>query len=210
MQKIFFLICLFSSINLYSQQNNVPYLVKNSLSSVVLITTDYSSGSGVVVNTEGVILTNFHVVSSVLIDNSVITVKTHNNDLYIATILSYDEDLDICLIKTENLVNEKSIFIAHQDSINLGEDVICIGNPLGLTEYVTKGIISKYNTPYIFTSASINPGNSGGAMINMKGELVGIPTQTITNTQNVNMALCIRTIRYFLKKNKINFKEYKL
>ncbi len=113
--------------------------------------------------------------------------------------------MDIALIKTDPIETELPAIIVHPDSLKIGEDVICIGSPFGLQNYVTKGIISKYVTPYVFTSASINPGNSGGALINMNGELVGIPTMTLRESQNLNFAICPRTIRYFLEKNRIEY-----
>lgn len=189
------------------QQNDVPALISRNISSVVLVQTDSAQGSGVIISTDGYILTNHHVIEDALTSGGSITVKTHNKDEYYAQIIDYDEDLDICLLKTEQLENSSDFQIANPDSIKVGEDVVCIGNPFGYSEYVTKGIISKYNTPYVFTSASINPGNSGGALINMIGELVGIPTMVLEDAQNFNIALCPRTIIYFLNKNKIKFRK---
>ncbi|MCE5304300.1 MAG: trypsin-like peptidase domain-containing protein [Chloroherpetonaceae bacterium] len=189
-----------------SEQYDVPGLIEHVIPSVVLIQTGSSIGSGVIISVDGYILTNYHVVQDANLSHTQINISTHNKDVYSAYIISFDDDLDLCLLKTSYLENEVEIPIAYPDSIKVGEDVICIGNPFGVSEYVTKGIISKYNTPYIFTTASINPGNSGGAMINMKGELVGIPTMVLENAQNFNIALCPRTIRYFLSKNHIKFK----
>lgn len=202
-----FILLFVTSFNSISQQTKTTNVIKSSLSSVVLIQTEFASGSGVIITLDGYILTNYHVIEQAFLNNSTITIVTHNKDEYYAQVINYDDDLDICLLKTNKLENETAFEIVKSDSLNVGEDIICIGNPLGISEYVTKGIVSKYTTPYVFISANINPGNSGGAMINLSGELVGIPTLTLTNTQNINMAICPRTIRYFLKKNKIYFKE---
>ncbi|MCX6155294.1 MAG: trypsin-like peptidase domain-containing protein [Candidatus Kapabacteria bacterium] len=204
---IFVAFIILTLIKLNGQENYVPSLIKKVISSVVLVQCETSLGSGDIVSIDGYILTNYHVVKDANLANTQIQIKTHNKDLYIAKIIAFDDDLDICLLKTDKLENETDFFIANPDSVNVGEDVICIGNPFGYSEFVTKGIISKFNTPYIFTSASINPGNSGGAMINMKGELVGIPTMSYEGTQNFNFAICPRTIRYFLNKNKINYRK---
>ncbi|MCX6146613.1 MAG: trypsin-like peptidase domain-containing protein [Candidatus Kapabacteria bacterium] len=207
MKKYILLFLCLTNLAIISQPSNIKNVIKTSLSSVVLINTDFGLGSGVIITLDGYILTNFHVIEQALQSKTSIKVTTHNKDEYYAQIVNYDDDLDLCLLKTPYLSNETSFVIVKPDSINVGDDIICIGNPLGISEYVTKGIVSKYTTPYVFISANINPGNSGGAMINLSGELVGIPTLTLTNTQNINMAICPRTIRYFLKKNKINFKE---
>jgi S1-C subfamily serine protease len=206
--KILIIIIIISSNLLFSQELDNKKLIEIVLPSVVHIRTDESSGSGVIVSINGYILTNYHVIADALIYNSVITILTFDNELKYATkVIDYDEDLDLALIKTVPLVDYMPIYIVNPDSIILGEDVYAIGSPFGVRNYITKGVISKYNTPILFTSASINPGNSGGALVNTKGYLVGIPTMMLSNAQNFNIAICPRTIRYFLEKNKINYKD---
>ncbi len=204
---LLFLSLIFLCLNVQAQGTDIPTLIESNLSSVVLVQTDSALGSGVIISVNGYILTNYHVVQNAVEQNSSITITTHNKDLYYAELIDFDEDLDVCLLKTPFLENSTDFPVANPDSIKVGEDVVCIGNPFGILEYVTKGIISKYTTPYIFTAASINPGNSGGALINLKGELVGIPSMQLEDSQNFNIALCPRTIIYFLNKNKINYRK---
>lgn len=203
LKKVVFLILFLSVSCVYSQFSNVPDLVDYANKSVVKISTDYGLGSGVVISSRGYILTNFHVVENAYNYQSEIFVHTFDKDILQAKIIDFDDDFDLCLLKVIDNFDSYPLSIVSVDSIKVGEDVVAIGNPFGVSDFVTKGIISKYNTPYVFTSASINPGNSGGALLNMKGELVGITTMQRTDAQNFNIAVCPRTINYFLKKNNI-------
>ncbi len=190
---------------------DISKLLEFATAMVVQIITPNSTGSGVIVNLNGFVLTNYHVIEDILHSPSSILILTNSEDKKRVTrIIDYDDDLDIAILSTESFDLEIPAIIVHPDSVKVGEDVICIGSPYGLQNYVTKGIISKYTTPYIFTSASINPGNSGGALINMNGELVGIPTMTLRESQNLNFAICPRAIRYFLGKNKIDYNKGEL
>lgn len=187
---------------------DISKLLEYATATVVQIITESSRGSGVIINLNGYVLTNYHVIEDYQYSPSSILILTNSKDKKkVYRIIDYDDDLDIALLRTEALELELPAIIVHPDSVKIGEDVVCIGSPFGFQNYVTKGIISKYTTPYIFTSASINPGNSGGALINMNGELVGMPTMTLRESQNLNFAICPRTIRYFLEKNKIDYNK---
>lgn len=204
MKTFIVVIALFSNICiLKSQFNNVPELVDYAARSVVLITTDYSTGSGVVISSKGYIVTNYHVIEEAYLMNSIIKITTSDKSEFNAKVVSIDEDFDLCLLNINSTFNYDPLYLAHPDSLKAGEDVVSIGNPFGVSDFITKGIISKFNTPYVFTSASINPGNSGGALLNMKGELVGITTMQLTDAQNFNIAICTRTVNFFLNKNHI-------
>ncbi len=204
MRISFFIIVLFSINILYCQ--NTEDLVQAALPSIVLISTTNTVGSGVIINEDGYIITNYHVVSEYISYPSYIQIMSYdNNSIQFIKIVDYDVDLDLAIIKTEPLYKYSALSIAEPGKIKPGSDVICIGCPFGVQNFVTKGIVSKYNTPYIFTSSSINPGNSGGAMINMKGELIGIPTMSIVEAQNFNIAICCKSIRFFLDRNNIEY-----
>jgi S1-C subfamily serine protease len=192
----------------YIHSQEIRKLLQLVMPSVVKIETDEGQGSGVIINSQGYIITNFHVIADSYEYPERITIKTNSKDEFtVKRIVDIDEDLDLAIIKTKTLEKEMPITIIDPDSIFIGDDVVCIGNPFGLEGYVTKGIISKYTTPFVFTSANINPGNSGGALVNINGELVGIPTFTLTNTQNLNVAVCAKSIRFLLDYNKILYNE---
>lgn len=148
-------------------------------------TTYVSVGSGVIVNAEkGYILTNAHVVS----DAQNVTVTLSDGRHYTAKILGLDRPSDVGLlqIKTKNLT---AIPLGDSNQLKVGDFVAAVGNPFGLSQTVTSGIVSALGRTtlgienyenFIQTDASINPGNSGGALINMHGELVGINTANLT------------------------------
>jgi S1-C subfamily serine protease len=203
---VFFIVAL--HIVTFSQANNIKKTIEYVLPSLVSVMAGDSYGSGVIVNTDGYILTNYHVIETSLQYSYSISIKCNSGKVINnAIILDFDADLDLALIKTTSLDTEIACIISDPDSVYQGQDVICIGNPLGLENYVTNGIISKYNTPYVFTNADINPGNSGGILVDSQGRLVGIPTMTISGTQNINIAVCPRSIRYFLEKNGVGYED---
>jgi serine protease DegQ len=156
-----------------------------------------SAGSGVIIDAEeGIVITNFHVV-----DNAdEINVKLYDQRSYEATMIGGDPEVDIAILKidAEDLVQ---INLANSDQIQQGDFVVAIGNPFGLENTVTTGVISAIGRSdlgiegyenFIQTDASINPGNSGGALVNLKGELIGINTAIIAPSGgNVGIGLAI-------------------
>ena len=145
------------------------------------------AGSGVILTSDGDIVTNNHVVQ----DADELTVKLNDNREFKARIIGTDKTTDLALIKIE-ATNLKPITVANSDNLKLGEWVLAIGNPFSLTSTVTAGIVSAKArslgaTPgsiesFIQTDAAINPGNSGGALVNAKGELVGINAMIYSQT----------------------------
>lgn len=144
-----------------------------------------SVGSGVIVDArKGYILTNAHVVT----DAQTITITLKDGHHYTAKVIGMDKPSDIALlqIKAKNL---SSLDISNSNDLQVGDFVAAIGNPFGLSQTVTSGIVSALGRTtlgiqnyenFIQTDAPINPGNSGGALINMKGQLVGINTAILT------------------------------
>jgi serine protease Do/serine protease DegQ len=158
-----------------------------------------SAGSGVIVDAErGYILTNHHVVG----DADEIQISLIDGQILDAEIVGSDPATDIAVIKVdaEGLVDMP---IGNSDSARVGDFVIAIGNPFGLGHTVTSGIISALGRTgisrdgyedFIQTDASINPGNSGGALVNMKGELIGINSAIISRTGgNVGIGFAVPT-----------------
>lgn len=143
------------------------------------------SGSGVIISAEGYIVTNNHVVA----DADELTVTLNDNKEYSARIIGTDKASDLALIKIDGK-NLPAITIANSDDIKVGEWVLAVGNPFNLTNTVTAGIVSaKARSLYqngvesfIQTDAAINPGNSGGALVNTRGELIGINAMLYSQT----------------------------
>ena len=144
-----------------------------------------ATGSGVIISTDGYIVTNNHVVDGA----DELTVTLHDSKEYSARIIGADKTTDLALIKID-AKNLPAIRIANSDNVKVGEWVLAIGNPLGLNNTVTAGIISaKARTlgangveSFIQTDAAINAGNSGGALVNTNGELVGINAMLYSQT----------------------------
>ncbi len=145
-------------------------------------------GSGVIVSSDGYILTNSHVVDKA----DSIYIRTHDNRKLQAKVIGTDPKTDIAVIKAE-AKNLKPISIGNSDALRVGEWVIAIGSPLGekLARTVTQGIVSAKGRAnvgladyedFIQTDAAINPGNSGGPLVNINGELVGVNTAIASRT----------------------------
>jgi serine protease Do len=154
-----------------------------------------SLGSGFIISKDGLILTNNHVVEGA----DEIKVKLTSGKEYKAEIKGRDQKLDLALVKINAAGDLPAVALGESDSIEIGEWVMAIGNPFGLSETVTAGIVSAKGRvigsgPYddfIQTDASINPGNSGGPLFNAKGEVVGINTAIIAGGQGIGFAIPI-------------------
>lgn len=152
-------------------------------------------GSGVIISTDGYIVTNNHVVDGA----DEISVTLNDNRSYTAKLVGTDSDTDIALLK----IDEKDLSVipfGDSDKLKVGEWVLAVGNPFNLTSTVTAGIVSAKGRGNVFpggnsntamriesfiqTDAAVNPGNSGGALVNTKGELVGINTAIYSETGN--------------------------
>lgn len=143
------------------------------------------SGSGVIISTDGYIVTNNHVVA----DADELTVTLNDNKEYSARIIGTDKTTDLALIKID-AKDLSAITIANSENIKVGEWVLAVGNPFNLTNTVTAGIVSAKGRSlyqngvesFIQTDAAINPGNSGGALVNTRGELIGINAMLYSQT----------------------------
>lgn len=144
-----------------------------------------SAGSGVIISADGYIVTNNHVVDGA----DEINVKLNDNREFKARIIGTDKTTDLALVKIEGS-NFPAITIGSSENLKLGEWVLAVGNPFNLTSTVTAGIVSAKARSvgangiesFIQTDAAINPGNSGGALVNTRGELVGINDMIISQT----------------------------
>ena len=140
------------------------------------------TGSGVIISPDGYIITNYHVIEN----SSEVIVTTNNNKEYKARIIGFDELNDIAVLKIDSDSSLDYVFFGDSDSTLIGEWVLAVGNPYNLNSTVTAGIISsksrdlnqydQKNQSFIQTDAAVNFGNSGGALVNIKGELIGINT----------------------------------
>ncbi|POY38080.1 serine protease [Flavobacterium alvei] len=144
------------------------------------------TGSGVIISEDGYIVTNNHVIK----DASEIEITLNNKESYTAKVIGTDSKMDIALLKIDAKEKLPYTTFANSDSVKIGEWVLAVGNPYNLTSTVTAGIISakarNLDTSgiqsFIQTDAAVNPGNSGGALVNTRGELIGINTMISSPT----------------------------
>ncbi len=157
------------------------------------------AGSGVIISKDGYILTNNHVVEGA----KEVTVTLANQQEYKARVVGRDPKTDLAILKVKSTESFPAVTMGDSDQLKVGDWVIAIGNPFGLNNTVTSGIVSAKGRvigagPYddfIQTDASINPGNSGGPLINMKGELVGINTAIVPNGKGIGFAIPVNTAK---------------
>jgi len=157
------------------------------------------AGSGVIISADGYILTNSHVVEGA----KEVIVTLADKQEYRAQIVGRDPKTDLAVLKVEPKGSVPAATMGDSDQLQVGDWVLAIGNPFGLSHTVTSGIVSAKGRvigagPYdnfIQTDASINPGNSGGPLYNMKGEVVGINTAIIPQGQGIGFAIPIDTAK---------------
>ena len=190
---------------------------QNALSSVVTIVgyaSDSSpvvSGSGFIVDSNGLLVTSKHVVSDSTLNY---VVQTADGKSYPTQKIIEDQGNDLAAINI-NASGLKPVILGSSSGLLLGQTVIAIGNPLGqFSNSVTSGIISglgrnisagsQYSgyveqlSNLIQTDAAINPGNSGGPLLNSKGQVIGINTAAASQSQNINFAIAVEAIKTFL------------
>lgn len=162
-----------------------------------------SLGSGFIIDKEGHILTNNHVIEGA----QDIKIKLYNGKIFDAKVIGRDSKVDIALLKIDPKGEDLPVAkLGDSDKVRVGDWVIAIGNPFGLEHTVTAGIISAKGRvigmgPYddfLQTDASINPGNSGGPLFNLKGEVVGINTAIVAGGQGIGFAIPINMAKNLL------------
>lgn len=153
-----------------------------------------SLGSGVIINSEGYILTNYHVIK----DAEEITVKLSDKSEYVGKVIGVDPKTDLAVIRIAANGKLAHAVLGDSDKIKVGQWAVAIGNPFGLDRTFTVGVISATGRSevgvtayesFIQTDASINPGNSGGPLLNILGEVVGINTAIVASGQGIGFAI---------------------
>lgn len=166
-----------------------------------------AQGSGVILDAEGHVVTNHHVIAPAVAGQAEISVTLNDNRSYTARVVGSDPSTDLAVLSVDAAPNDlRPISLGDSDALRVGEPVMAIGNPLGLSGTVTEGIVSALDRPLITsgeggdplsgvisedivtnavqTSAAINPGNSGGALVNPSGQLIGINSSIASTSQD--------------------------
>src|SRR5258708_6056827 len=178
-------------------------MLDKSLQGVVSIDTELASGTGFFTGASCLIVTNWHVVS----EASQITIRTHSGIKRPAEIIAHSKAKDLALLRAP--VRSCTTLTLQNTSPHLAEEVFVIGDPLGFSGSVSRGIVSRvgdYKGVHVLQlDASMNPGNSGGPVVNHHGEVVGVSTFSVTAEEGVGLNFATaasevsNTFRYLLK-----------
>ena len=160
-------------------------------------------GSGVIIERDGQILTNAHVVDGA----ASLTITLDNGNKVTGKVLGLDTVLDLALIRVESSGSLPAARLGDSASIKVGDEVVAIGNPIGLDQTMTRGIVSGLNRvlpgvsdeAMIQTDAPINPGNSGGPLVDRCGQVIGINTLISEDAQSIGFAVPINAARNVLR-----------
>ncbi len=170
------------NVTLSSGPTNIMEFFYGSKSSQ---TPQVGTGSGVIISSDGYIVTNNHVIDKA----NKLQVTLNNNKTYDAELIGTDPNTDIALLKIDAKKHLPYLAFGDSDNVKIGEWVLAVGNPFNLTSTVTAGIVSakaralgQIDQSFIQTDAAVNPGNSGGALVNTNGDLVGINTAITSQT----------------------------
>jgi len=197
------------TISVYEQANksvvHITTIAESQVNAFMDVLPAQGTGSGIILSSDGYILTNAHVVEKA----ASLKVGLYNNRTYPATLVGIDSEDDLAVIKinVEKDVVLKPITLGTSEELKIGQKVIAIGNPFGYDRTLTVGVVSGLNRPVrtgdgkiimnaIQTDASINPGNSGGPLLNGRGEVIGINSTIYSSTgssQGLNFAIPIDT-----------------
>jgi len=192
------------------EEQSVRELVKQLGEAVVQVRAPSGLGSGFILNEEGYLITNFHVIEGET-QLSVEVYHVRNGQLDRRSykqirIVAMNKFQDLALLKIDDKDAPKfaAVPLGDSDALAVGERVFAIGSPLGLERTVTEGIVSTKTRQlmgelYLQTTAQINPGNSGGPLFNLRGEVVGVTNMKLAFGEGLGFAIPIEAVRYFLR-----------
>lgn len=168
-----------------------------------------SQGSGFVISSDGLLVTNYHVIENAAIIHVEIGDRLFTDEE--VTLIAAEEEWDLALLKVESRDLPKLNLGQGTDDVGLGEAVVAMGNPQGMKGTVSDGIVSAVGRDMgmaielIQTSAPISKGSSGGPLLNMYGEVIGVNTMMLTTGQNLNFAVPVDHIYLLMERDPLNF-----
>jgi serine protease Do len=201
---------LFASSGGVAPELSVRELVNQLGDAVVQIRSPGGLGSGFILNEEGYLITNFHVIEGETqlsvevyhVKNGQLDRRTYKQIRIVA--MNKFQDLALLKIDEKDAPKFASVPLGDSDGLAVGERVFAIGSPLGLERTVTEGIVSTKTRQlmgelYLQTTTQINPGNSGGPLFNLRGEVVGVTNMKLAFGEGLGFAIPIEAVRYFLR-----------
>ena len=172
------------------ESSDFSAIIEDVVKSVVSVGTNKGQGSGAIIDDRGFIATNYHVVQ----DASTIRVLTSDGKVYDAALIGYNDVADVAVLKVN--ANLESLKFADSNDVKIGERVIALGNPAGLSFTVTEGIVSAVHRTgpnglniYIQTDVPINPGNSGGPLVDANSRIIGLNNFKIGGFEGLGFAV---------------------
>jgi len=176
--------------DLVVESESFSSVISDVIDSVVSIHTDLGQGSGAIISSDGLVVTNYHVIQGA----RTAAVYTYDGDSYSVQPLGYDVGNDIALLQLNTNETFPAFDFGNSDKLSAGQKVVALGNPAGLSFTATEGIISSpsrlANGQYfIQTDVTLNPGNSGGPLINSKGDLIGIVDWKVAGYEGLGFAI---------------------
>ncbi len=188
---------------------SVRELVNQIGEAVVQVRTPSGLGSGFILNEDGFLITNFHVIEG---ETQISVEVYHQTDGQLdrktykqVRIMALNKFADLALLKVDDkdAPRFKSVPLGSADVLSVGESVFAIGSPLGLERTVTEGILSTKTREmggvlYLQTTAQINPGNSGGPLFNLSGEVVGVTNMKVSSGEGLGFAIPVESVKFFL------------
>jgi S1-C subfamily serine protease len=207
--KLVSMICVFAGViaaQSTPSRRDIPTIAKSANGAVVSIVMSdsdghaLSQGSGFLVSKDGRIVTNYHVIET----GSSALIKLPNGAFFLVDgVLAFDKGRDVAVIKARG-EDFHTLPLGNSDQLQVGEEVVAIGNPLSLESTVSNGIVSGIRTveeeggKFLQITAPISPGSSGGPLFNMTGEVVGITTLYVRSGENLNFAIPINDVKPLL------------
>jgi hypothetical protein len=199
-----------------SPRKDIPTIARAANGSIVSIVMSddkakpIAQGTGFVVSKDGLIVTNYHVIA----EGSSAVVKLPDGAFYaVDGMLAFDKARDVAIIKAHGQ-NFRALTLGNSDRVEVGEEVVAIGNPLSLESTVSNGIVSGMRTAedlggkFLQVTAPISPGSSGGPLFNMAGEVIGITTLYLKGGENLNFAIPINDAKRLLLSKSSTLREW--
>jgi serine protease Do len=176
---------------------------------VVMVSSPAGTGSGFLINPDGHLITNYHVIAQETLIKVTVFQRTDNGfepkKYEKVKIIAFNPFVDLALLRIEEAQREfPCVYLGDMSRVAVGETVFAIGNPLGLTRSVSQGIVSTTNRDfdgqlYIQTTADIHPGNSGGPLFNLAGEVIGVTSMGYLFYGGLNFAIPVDTVKRFVE-----------
>jgi len=202
-----------SSVGLYRVASLAKTTIEKSAAqygeAVVMVTSPAGAGSGFLINKDGHLITNYHVIARETLIKATVFQRTDNGfeqkKYEKVKIIAFNPFADLALLKIEDAQREfPYVYLGDMSRVAVGETVFAIGNPLGFTRSVSQGIVSTTNRDfegqlYLQTTASLAPGNSGGPLFNLAGEVIGVTSMGYLFYGGLNFAIPVDTVKGFLE-----------